>query len=216
MITDTDNIAREIKQTGESNDLQYIDNLENPFGTGNNDKTNQLITAKRVLIKRGLCPDSVDRIKCFDRYMALWLDMVKYRQGKRNFFGPGKRSIDVGISGNPMNEPQWRNFAQNLHGESNGPLENDNDPIVQVLHLCDNSRNVKSCLKYALTTLIRVEAKEQKRPVQSKGAFFGNMESEIRKRGLCSHAADTLSCLDSMMGMYADMHSKSANEFVGK
>ena len=207
-----------MRQTENLNELQYPDNNEEVLGTDDNDQPNQHLMEKRVFGKRGLCPDSIDRIKCFDRYMALWLDMVKYRQGKRNFFGPGKRSIDFETSGNSFdNDLQWENnFAPNLQSENEGPLGNDKDLIVQVLHICDNSGNVKKCLKYALSTLINIDAKEQLHPVQSREAFFRNVGSEIRKRGLCSHAADTLSCLDSMMGMYADMHSKSANEFVGK
>lgn len=49
---------------------------------------------KRFAPNWQLCPHFMDRVRCFENYLSIWMAVVMENQGKRNF-GPGKRSASV-------------------------------------------------------------------------------------------------------------------------
>ena len=59
---------------------------------------NEAMASKRSMSV--LCPEYVNRMVCFERYMKFWVTMVRrdQRHSKRMYFGPGKRS---GLTADP-------------------------------------------------------------------------------------------------------------------
>ena len=169
-----------------------------------------------------LCPDTVDRLECFESYMVLWLHMVGERQGKRTYIGkrsddddsidntanrkPNLRLTDI-LLGRDLADDRQKQLVDNKVTES---LLLDGD---QIRYMCSNSRNKDLCYRLGLTKAMGTFFNSL-----AKGSSSSAVANSLRKRGLCDGAADTVSCFDYYLGMYANMHSSSsgANQFVGR
>ena len=184
-----------------------------------------------------LCPDSVDRLECFESYMVLLLHMVGDRQGKRTYIG--KRVSGFGIekqhagftddSYEDINRKANVHLSDILYGKvpnlAVGTLAGDSrkrseeDEIRNLLHegqihqMCSNSKNKDLCLRVEL-----VKAMNTLFNTLKSSAAKSVLEGKLQKRGLCDGVADTISCFDHYLGVFANMHPNSggANQFVGR
>ena len=85
----------------------------------------------------------------------------------------------------------------------------------QIRQMCSNSKNKDFCHRLGLTRAMGTFFSSLRAKGSSSSAVI---ENNLRKRGLCDGVADTLSCFDHYLGMYAKMHpsSSGANQFVGR
>ena len=169
-----------------------------------------------------LCPDTVDRLECFESYMVLWLHMVGERQGKRTYIG--KRSSDDNAA---ERRPNIRlvdvllGKAPDLANDSRKQSEDNKvaDSLLldanQIRQMCTSSKNKDFCYRLGLTRAMGTFFNSLREKSSSSSAL---VENNLRKRGLCDGVADTLSCFYHYLGMYAKMHPSSSgpNQFVGR
>ena len=179
-------------------------------------------------LPRQLCPDSIDRLACFESYMVLWLHMVGDTQGKRTYIG--KRS---GIASGFGNNPSDFGFDDVSHGKTNeniydilygkelkaaaaldddGGKQYEEDGIRhlpnedRVRQMCSFTKNKNLCSRVKIMNIVSTGLRARATPLLEK------------KRGLCEGVTDNISCFNRYLGVFANMHSdkEGAHQFVGR
>ena len=187
-----------------------------------------------------LCPDSVDRLECFESYMVLWLHLVGDRQGKRTYVGKrasefGKQQQQQHVAGLMDDSYEDTNGKANvrlsdiLYGKvpnlvrgtlaDDSRMQAEDDQVRnllnegQIRHMCSNSKNKDLCFRVELAKAMNILFSSLKGP-----AAKPVLEVKLQKRGLCDGVTDTVSCFDHYLGVFANMHPSSggANQFVGR
>ena len=172
-----------------------------------------------------ICPHFMDKLECFDSIMAVYLDLLGDKQGKRTYIGKrnlkndnidvtagGKlhlRLTDILLGKVSVND-RARQWVQNEETR-NGFTRED-----KIRQMCSSNKNKDLCNRLGLVNAIGTLFRSSN--MQAKGSSAPSVETSLRKRGLCDGVPDTVSCFDHYLGMYANMHpsSSGANQFVGK
>ncbi len=194
---------------------------------------------KRPLLSWQLCPDSVNRIDCFENYMAMWLSMVGDEHGgKRTTYLPGKKrsstSMDTGRTLCRKGEDTINCISRivkqsppNSHTK-HLTIHNQNIQVDQKNDETRKSRELKECAGFGSTYAcfdnylhVLIEMHNQGARHAGKKHFVGrDLESiehtvtRVARNAMpdCKGFKDRVTCFESYLMAYTTLHGNDQNE----